>query len=64
MVNNMEKRFSTIKFIQSMDAHGLFATEKNRAITRNVCPWWIKCDGLTEEEMKNLGYCTCDDWME
>lgn len=46
----MKKVFSTEKYLE---------WGKNKAHQH----WWVKCNGLTEEEMLELGYLTMEDWL-
>lgn len=54
----MEKVFSKEKFIEVM---GIETYEKS--IYPVVGSYVDKCDGLTEEEMEELGYLTDEKWM-
>lgn len=53
----MKKVFSKERYIDDI---GIDAYEENRA---NGYDWAEKCDGLTEKEMKKLGYSTHETWM-
>jgi hypothetical protein len=42
----------------------VFSKEKFCEVMHDRATHWVEvCDGLTEEEMKELGYATSNDWM-
>lgn len=58
----MKKVFSTHKYLE-------IAIQENweeSSYKDNLAPggWAFKCEGLTEREMKKLGFFTSNDWME
>lgn len=58
-----EKRFSIIKFIKDIGEER-FVEEVESYKKYNAVPWWVKCQGMTEEEMEEIGLFTIDAWME
>lgn len=53
----MKKVFSIKKFIESMNELG------EEIDIETVDDWAKQCDGLTEEEMRQKGFKTHNDWM-
>lgn len=55
----MKKVFSIEKYVESRKNDG----DTDEEIRKNLISWVSECDGLTEEEMHNLNYGNCDEWM-
>ena len=55
----MKKVFSVEKFIKDQKQSGREASK----IELSLSLWAKECDGLTEDEMEQLGCVTDDDWM-
>lgn len=58
-----EKRFNIVKFIKDIGEEK-FIEDVIYYKIQKTCPWWVKCQGMTEKEINELGLVTYDEWME
>lgn len=58
-----KKVFSADKWYEDMVGLEWVSSVATKEEVFEVYDWVPKCDGLTEEEMREIGYSTHDDWM-